>query len=85
MNGKFVQISRFNRRNFAAAKFGLSRRKKESLIKFYIFSAFRGEIFYTVLEIDLTSEFQYERSLFTLSIPVKVYTYYIYSIHDLII
>ena len=40
---------------------------------------------YTVLKIDFTSEFQYERSLFTLSILVKVYTYYIYSIHDLII
>ena len=62
MNGKFVQISRFNRRNFAA-KFGFSRRKKKSLI--YLFSAFHGEIFYTVLKIDFTSEFQYEVSLFT--------------------
>ena len=70
MNGKFVQISRFNRRNFAAKRREISRRnsvlvgeKKKSLI--YLFSAFHGEIFYTVLKIDFTFEFQYDRSLFT--------------------
>ena len=93
MNGKFVQISRFNMRNFAAKRREISRRnsvlvgeKSKALFTFTrLFSAFLGEIFYTVLKIDFTSEFQFERSLFTLSIPVKVYTYYIYSIHDLII
>ena len=90
MNGKFVQISRFNMRNFAAKRREISRRNsvlvgKKSKALFTFFSAFLGEIFYTVLKIDFTSEFQYERSLFTLSIPVKVYTYYIYSVHDLII
>ena len=62
VNGKFVQISRFNRRNFAAKRREISRQnsllvgeKKKSLI--HIFSAFRGEIFYTVLNIDFTFEF----------------------------
>ena len=87
MNGKFVRISRFNMRNFAAKRREISRRNSVLVGEKSkdLFSVFLGEIFYTVLKIDFTSKFQYERSFFTLSIPVKVYTYYIYSIHDLII
>ena len=40
---------------------------------------------HTVLKIDFTFDFQYERSSFTSSIEGKVLTHYIYSIHDLII